>query len=74
MAKRDNLNFVLMTHRVVNLKCDGEIMKCRYINKDEKKYGTWWLNDVDSGLQVIALIKKLKSEYKHIQVTYKRQY
>lgn len=74
MAKRDNFALVLMTHCKVKLKCDDEKLECRYLRVEGKDYGTWWINGQDTGLQVIALIKELKSKYKIIYVTYKRQY
>lgn len=74
MAKRDNFAVVLMTHCKVNLKCDDEKLQCRYLMVEGKDYGTWWINGKDTGLQVTGLIKELKSKYKSISVTYKRQY
>lgn len=74
MGKRDNVAFTLMTHCIVNLKADDEILKCRYVMIEGKGYGTWWINGEDTGLQVTKLIKMLKEKYKTIKVTYKKQF
>ena len=74
MGKRDNMAAVLMIHCKVNLQCDDEKIKCRYVKVEGKDYGTWWLNGVDSKLQVTALIKMLREKYKAIKVIWKRQY
>lgn len=67
MAKGDRWNEVLMFNCNVKLKCDDEILDFKY-------RGTWLKNGEDTGLQVLALIKELKSKYKNIVVMYKRRY
>lgn len=74
MGKRDNMATVLMTHCNVNLQCDDDKIQCRYIKVEGEGYGTWWLNGVDSKLQVTGLIKMLREKYKTIKVLWKRQF
>lgn len=74
MAKNDNPYVVLMTHCKVNLACDNEKLECRYLRIEGAEYGTWWINGIDTGLQVTKLYKKLKEKYKRIEVLYKRQF
>lgn len=74
MAKKDNYKTVLMMNRVVNLKCDDEVLKCKYVNVEGKGWGTWHINGEDTGMQVSALINHLRDKYLSITVIYKRQY
>ena len=74
MAKKDDFATVLMMNCFVNLKCDDEKLRCRYIRVKNKKYGTWWINGENTGLQVTGLIKELKEKYKNICVTYKKRF
>lgn len=75
VSKRDNVNITLMTHQNVNLMCDNEVLKLRYRpNPDDPKYGVWFCNNKNTGLQVLKLIKLLREKYKRIFVTWKRQF
>lgn len=74
MSKRDNVEFVLMTHCNVNLDCDGEKLELRYKKVEGKSYGVWFMNGENTGLQVMKLIEKLRDKYKVIKVTWKRQF
>jgi hypothetical protein len=74
MAKRDNPYMVLMTNCNVKLECDGEKIELRYMQVEGKKYGVWFLNGENTGLQVTGLWKQLTEKYEHIKVLYKRQF
>lgn len=74
MAKGDNPYMVLMTNCNVKLKCDEEILVCKYLKTDTGTYGVWFINGENTGLQVTSLWKQLKEKYKSIKVIYKRMY
>lgn len=74
MAKGDNPYMVLMTNCRVKLQCDDEILECKYLSTDEKPYGVWFINGVNTELQVTSLWKLLKEKYKSIKVIYKRMH
>lgn len=74
MAKKDNMNFVLMFYRNVNLKCDGKLMRLRYKVSDDYNNNKWFVNDKESNLSTFDLIESLKSKYKNIKVIWKRQF
>jgi hypothetical protein len=74
MAKGDNPYMVLMTNCNVKLECDGEKIDLKYRQTEEHKYGVWFMNGENTGLQVTSLWKQLKEKYNSIKVVYKKQF
>lgn len=74
MAKGDNPYIILMTYCNVKLECDGEKLDLKYRRVGGCKYGVWFLNGKNTGLQVTSLWKMINDKYKNIKVTYKRQF
>lgn len=72
MGKGDNPYTVLMTHCNVKLKCDKEVLACKYRRTETSIYGEWFVNGENTGLQVTELWKQLKEKYRNIEVLYKR--
>lgn len=61
MAKKDNWKRILMFNCNVKLKCDDEILKCKYTKHQ------WNINGVDTGKGVLALIEELEKNIKQLQ-------
>lgn len=57
MAKKDNWKRTLMFNCNVKLKCDDEILKCKYTKHQ------WNINGVDTGKGVLSLIEELREKY-----------
>lgn len=68
MAKTDNWKQVLMFNCNVKLKCDDEVLNCKYMKRQ------WNINGVDTGKGVFALIDELKEKYRKITVLWKRKF
>ena len=75
IVNKSKLSQIMFVNCIVNLVADGEVLKYRYKrswNKDNISEHVWFCNDVNTGMQVIELIKQITTKYKHIEVKYKK--